>query len=54
MAEYGSSPQAPVDFVIITALEEEREAVLAMLSDYSTLDKEKGDIHTYYSARVQS
>ena len=47
-------PQAPVDFVIITALEEEREAVLTALRDYVTLDKGDGDIHTYYCAQVQS
>ena len=47
-------PQAPVDFVVITALEEEREAVLSTLRDYTALDKGDGDIHTYYWASVQT
>ena len=44
----------PVDFVIITALEEERDAMLDKLSKSIKLDKEPSDVHTYYSAVVHS
>lgn len=47
-------PRPPVDFVIITALEEEREALLSMLGDYVILDKGDADIHTYYFAELQT
>jgi tetratricopeptide (TPR) repeat protein/nucleoside phosphorylase len=43
-----------VDFVIITALEEERDAVLAKLGRMTKLDKEPTDAHTYYRGRVKS
>jgi Flp pilus assembly protein TadD/nucleoside phosphorylase len=49
-----SDPQAPVDFVIITALEEERDAVLSKLRGSRPLDKGEKDIHTFYSARVST
>jgi Flp pilus assembly protein TadD/nucleoside phosphorylase len=42
------------DFVIITALEEERDAVLAKLGRATKLDKEPSDVHTYYRASVRS
>src|SRR5687767_8070637 len=45
---------APVDFVIITALEEERDAMLSKLKGAIKLDKETDDVHTYYSASVRS
>lgn len=41
-----------VDFVIITALEEERDAVLSKLPGYRKLDKTSDDIRTYYDAEV--
>jgi nucleoside phosphorylase len=47
-------PKPPIDFVIITALEEERDAMLSMLPDHVKLDKDGIDIHTYYSATVQT
>lgn len=43
-----------VDFVIITALEEERDAVLAKLDSYSRLEKDGLDTHTYYETDVRS
>lgn len=48
----GPNAGLPVDFVIITALEEEREAVLAKLPDYKKLPRDGLDVHTYYEARV--
>lgn len=48
------TPTAPVDFVIITALEEERDAMLLKLANYKKLDKESEDIFTYYFAEVKS
>lgn len=43
---------ATIDFVIITALEEERDAVLSVLGRTQKLDKEPSDVHTYYRATV--
>jgi nucleoside phosphorylase/tetratricopeptide (TPR) repeat protein len=48
------NPSAPIDFVIITALEEEREAMLSKLRGFKKLDKESDDIYTYYFAKVKS
>jgi nucleoside phosphorylase len=45
---------ATVDFGIITALNEERDAVLAALGSYTQLDKDGTDTHTYYEAAVQT
>ncbi|MGQ0590408.1 MAG: tetratricopeptide repeat protein [Sphingosinicella sp.] len=42
------------DFLIIAALEEERDAVLRALGRPKKLDKEPADIHTYHAARVKS
>lgn len=47
-------PSAPVDFVIITALEEERDAMLDKLEKSIKLDKEPIDVHTFYSVVVKS
>ncbi|MCD4653686.1 hypothetical protein K8T06_07090, partial [bacterium] len=46
--------QYKVDFVIITALDEEREAMLTLLPGYQKLDKDEHDTHTYYEAWVVS
>lgn len=42
------------DFVILTALEEERDAVLSKLGRTDKLDKEPTDAHTYYRGSVKS
>jgi nucleoside phosphorylase len=42
----------PVDFVIITALEEERDAVLAKLPNHQKLPPTRDDVHVYYSAHL--
>ena len=44
--------EAPVDFVIITALEEERAAVLGRLPNCQPLDPESQDIRRYYAGRL--
>jgi tetratricopeptide (TPR) repeat protein/nucleoside phosphorylase len=44
----------PADFVIITALEEERDVVLSNLGRMNRLDKEPMDAHTYYRGSVKS
>lgn len=49
-----ATPIAPIDFVIITALEEERVAMLSKLRGYKKLDKKSDDIYTYYYAEVKS
>jgi nucleoside phosphorylase len=40
------------DFVIITALEEERDAMLSKLDGYKRLNPSQADIRTYYQAHV--
>jgi nucleoside phosphorylase len=45
---------AVADFGIITALPEERDAVLAQLDGYRELDKDGSDTSTYYEAIVQT
>lgn len=47
-------PEPPVDFVIVTALPEERDALLAKLPGARKLDKGMRDIHTFYAARVKT
>ena len=49
-----NATSAPVDFVVITALEEEREAVLSKLRGVRKLDKEATDVHTYYRASIRT
>jgi nucleoside phosphorylase len=44
--------EAPVDFVLVTALEEERTALLAKLPDCQPLPPEPHDIRRYYSGRL--
>jgi nucleoside phosphorylase len=46
--------EPPVDFVIVTALPEERDALLAKLPGARKLDKGIGDIHTFYAAQVKT
>jgi Flp pilus assembly protein TadD/nucleoside phosphorylase len=47
-------PEPPVDFVIVTALPEERDALLAKLPSARKLDKGIRDIHTFYAAQVKT
>lgn len=42
----------PADFLIITALEEERDAVLAKLAGWRKLDRDDRGAHTYYEAHI--
>lgn len=49
-----ASSEKRVDFVIITALEEEREAVLALLPGYRKLPRDGADTHTYYDATLKT
>jgi formylglycine-generating enzyme required for sulfatase activity/nucleoside phosphorylase len=44
--------EAPVDFVLVTALDEERVALLAKLPDCKQLPPEPQDIRRYYSGRL--
>jgi adenosylhomocysteine nucleosidase len=44
----------PVEFVIITALEEERDAILTHLGSYRKLEKDGADVHTYFEADVST
>jgi predicted ATPase/nucleoside phosphorylase len=44
--------ERPVDFVIVTALEEERDAVLAKLPGYRRLPPSEHDIRIYYEASL--
>lgn len=55
MGEQGkAAPPGGVDFVIITALEEERAAVLAHLPGHRKLMREGEDPHTYYEAFLRT
>jgi Flp pilus assembly protein TadD/nucleoside phosphorylase len=47
-------PSPPVDVVVITALEEEREAFLSKLRGARKLDKQAADVHTYYCSRIRT
>lgn len=47
-----NSPVASVDFVIITALEEEREALLSKLCNPQKLPPVNGDIGVYYHSQL--
>jgi len=46
------SRSATADFVIVTALEEERDATLAKLGRVRKLDKGSADVHIYYHCQV--
>ncbi|WP_437939183.1 phosphorylase family protein [Sorangium sp. So ce341] len=43
---------APVDFILITAIEEERDALLSKLPGVRKLDRDGTGAHTYYEASV--
>src|SRR5262245_26741400 len=45
---------APIDFLLITALEEEREAVLRRLPGYRQLPPTRDDVRVYYSATIEA
>ncbi len=47
------SESKSIDFLVIAALEEERDAMLDLLGEYEKLDKE-GDIYTTYLSSVKS
>jgi len=42
----------PIDFLIITALEEERDAILAKLDDYQKLSPTDDDVRVYFQSEV--
>jgi nucleoside phosphorylase len=44
-----SEPQAPVDFVLVTALEEERDAVLSKLPEHRKLPPSANDVRVYFA-----
>lgn len=46
------SNQPSVDFLLVTALEEERDALLSKLEGVAKLDRDGSGAHTYYEARV--
>jgi nucleoside phosphorylase len=46
------SDRPPVDFVIVTALEEERDAILGKLPGYQRLDPFNDDIRVYFSSNL--
>lgn len=43
-----------VDFVIVTALQEELQPLLDLLPEHRRLDKEFNETHTYYEANIES
>lgn len=45
---------APVDFLIIAALEEERDALLRRLPGFQQLPPSEDDVRVYYAARIQA
>ncbi len=45
---------APIDFLLITALEEERDAVLNRLPNYRQLPPNSDDVRVYYSASIEA
>lgn len=49
-----NATSAPVDFIVVTALEEERDALLSKMRGARKLDKEATDVHTYYRASVRT
>ncbi|MBN1205174.1 MAG: hypothetical protein JXB05_09650 [Myxococcaceae bacterium] len=49
----GNADQRP-DFCIITALEEERDAVLSKFARYQKLDRDGSGAHTYFEAQVET
>ncbi|WP_437310270.1 phosphorylase family protein [Sorangium sp. So ce388] len=51
-AEARPRAAVPVDFLILTALPEERDAVLSKLPGHRRLDRDGVDLHTYFEATV--
>jgi nucleoside phosphorylase len=49
-----STVKPPVDFLIVTALEEERDAVLLQLPGYTTPPPSTDDVRYYYTAAVDA
>lgn len=49
-----TTPGGPVDFLVITALEEERDAMLAKLDGATPVEKGQAELFTYYIAEVRS
>src|ERR1039458_2221614 len=47
-----STEPSRADFLIVTPLPEERDAILALLPSYRKLPPSKNDIRTYYVASV--
>jgi nucleoside phosphorylase len=47
-----ASTNAPVDFLFITAIEQERDALLSKLPGVRKLDRDGSGAHTYYEASV--
>ena len=45
---------APIDFLLITALEAERDAVLSRLPGYQQLPASHDDVRVYYLATIQA
>lgn len=45
-------PVSKIDFLIITALQEERDAILSRLDGYSKVPASKDDIYTYFQAEL--
>jgi len=48
------SMPASIDFLLITALEEERDAVLRRLPGYRQLPPNSDDVRVYYSATIEA
>lgn len=51
-SEMRLTPQAPIDFIIITPLAEERDAILARLPGHRQLPPSAHDIRVYYASRI--
>jgi nucleoside phosphorylase len=52
VASLPSWAPAPVDFALLTVLEEERDALLSHLPGARALSKEEGDVATAYAAEL--
>lgn len=52
MSPTSEDPEVRVDFVVVTALPEERDAFLDRLTEYHRLPPDHDDIHTYFTANL--
>ncbi len=52
IARHRGATPAPVDFLLITAIEQERDALLSKLPGVRKLDRDGTGAHTYYEATV--